>query len=132
MPRIFIDHFTVGADSIDLNGHVNNQEFVRWMQDVATAHSSEQGWTLDGLMLSKRGDCIPAQDGKPVMWVVMGAGVLYTRRDGSACVQVKAGQMGVVVYHADGRAEHGVFDARQLWEEMTGIRLRQMVLWEEE
>jgi acyl-CoA thioester hydrolase len=47
MPRIFIDHFTVGADSIDLNGHVNNQEFVRWMQDVATAHSSEQGWTLE-------------------------------------------------------------------------------------
>lgn len=46
MPRIFIERFTVGADSIDLNGHVNNQEFVRWMQDVATAHSSEQGWTL--------------------------------------------------------------------------------------
>ncbi len=47
MPRIFIERFTVGADSIDLNGHVNNQEFVRWMQDVATAHSSEQGWTLE-------------------------------------------------------------------------------------
>jgi len=46
MPRIFIDRFTVGADSIDLNGHVNNQEYVRWMQDVATAHSSAQGWTL--------------------------------------------------------------------------------------
>lgn len=92
----------------------------------------EQGWTLDGLMLSKCGDCIPAQDGKPVMWVVMGAGVLYTRRDGSQCVKVKAGQMGVARYYADGRAEHGVFDARQLWEEMTGIRLRQMVLWADE
>lgn len=91
----------------------------------------QSGWTLDGLTLCKRGDCIPARDGKPVMWVVMGAGVLYTRRDGSKCVQVKAGQIGVVAYHADGHAEHGLFDARQLWEEMTGIRLRQMVLWAE-
>ena len=43
MPRIFVEKLTIGADSIDLNGHVNNQEYVRWMQDVATAHSSAQG-----------------------------------------------------------------------------------------
>ena len=47
MPRIFVDRLTICADSIDMNGHVNNQEYVRWMQDVATAHSGEQGWTME-------------------------------------------------------------------------------------
>ena len=47
MPRIFVDRLSIGADSIDMNGHVNNQEYVRWMQDVATAHSGEQGWTME-------------------------------------------------------------------------------------
>ena len=46
MPRIFVDRLSIGADSIDMNGHVNNQEYVRWMQDIATAHSHEQGWTV--------------------------------------------------------------------------------------
>ena len=46
MPRIFVERLTIGAESIDMNGHVNNQEYVRWMQDVATAHSSAQGWNM--------------------------------------------------------------------------------------
>ena len=46
MPRIFVEQLSIGADSIDLNGHVNNQEYVRWMQEIATAHSHEQGWTV--------------------------------------------------------------------------------------
>ena len=46
MPRILVEPFTIAAESIDLNGHVNNQEYVRWMQDIATAHSHEQGWTV--------------------------------------------------------------------------------------
>lgn len=46
MPRVLVERFAVPADSIDMNRHVNNQEYVRWMQDIATAHSHEQGWTL--------------------------------------------------------------------------------------
>lgn len=46
MPRILVERFVVPPDSIDMNGHVNNQEFVRWMQDIAMAHSHEQGWTV--------------------------------------------------------------------------------------
>lgn len=38
--------FTVPGDAIDLNGHVNNLEYLRWMQAVATAHSDALGWTL--------------------------------------------------------------------------------------
>jgi len=45
MPRIHVERFTVDSSSIDQNGHVNNQEYVRWMQDIATAHSDQQGWT---------------------------------------------------------------------------------------
>lgn len=30
---------------LDLQGHVNNVEFVRWMQDAAVAHISSLGWT---------------------------------------------------------------------------------------
>ena len=47
MPRILVEPFTIAPESIDMNGHVNNQEYVRWMQDIATAHSHEQGWTVD-------------------------------------------------------------------------------------
>lgn len=46
MPRILVESFTIVPESIDMNGHVNNQEYVRWMQDIATAHSHEQGWTV--------------------------------------------------------------------------------------
>jgi len=46
MPRILVAPLTIAPESIDMNGHVNNQEYVRWMQDIATAHSHEQGWTV--------------------------------------------------------------------------------------
>lgn len=35
----------VGASAIDANGHVNNVEFVRWMQDAATRHADAAGCT---------------------------------------------------------------------------------------
>ncbi len=34
-------------DAIDENGHVNNVEYVRWMQDVAVMHSEAQGFGLE-------------------------------------------------------------------------------------
>jgi acyl-CoA thioester hydrolase len=37
--------FVVPADSIDANGHVNNVEFVRWMQDAAVSHADAAGCT---------------------------------------------------------------------------------------
>lgn len=29
---------------IDLNGHVNNVQYIQWMQDAAMAHSAALGW----------------------------------------------------------------------------------------
>jgi hypothetical protein len=35
----------IGPDAIDANGHANNVEFVRWMQEAAIAHSDAVGCT---------------------------------------------------------------------------------------
>ena len=47
MPRIHAHPITVLPESIDALGHVNNQEYVRWMQEAAIAHSDAQGWPLE-------------------------------------------------------------------------------------
>jgi acyl-CoA thioester hydrolase len=47
MPRIFIKQFEVGADAIDVMGHVNNQEYLRWMEEIAIEHSTAQGWPME-------------------------------------------------------------------------------------
>lgn len=47
MPRIFVRSLIVPEDAIDAIGHVSNIEYVRWMQEVATEHSTAQGWPLE-------------------------------------------------------------------------------------
>jgi acyl-CoA thioester hydrolase len=45
-PRTAFEHeFTVPAEAIDTNGHVNNVAFVQWMQDIAIAHFRALGGT---------------------------------------------------------------------------------------
>jgi acyl-CoA thioester hydrolase len=48
----FLHNIQVSESSIDENGHVNNVEYVRWMQDAAIAHADAAGCTsatkLDG------------------------------------------------------------------------------------
>jgi len=36
----------VPESAIDANGHANNLEYLRWMQEAATAHSEARGWPL--------------------------------------------------------------------------------------
>ena len=38
-------HFTVPPDAIDGNGHANNVEYVRWMQEIAKSHAEVCGGT---------------------------------------------------------------------------------------
>jgi acyl-CoA thioester hydrolase len=47
MPTVFEYHLTVSDDAIDGQGHVNNLEYVRWMQQAAVAHSNAQGWPAE-------------------------------------------------------------------------------------
>jgi len=44
MPDVFEYLHTVGEESIDGLGHVNNVAYVEWMQSAALAHSAAQGW----------------------------------------------------------------------------------------
>ncbi len=46
MPRIFTREITVAEPDIDIQGHVNNLRYLKWMQDVAVAHSTAQGWPM--------------------------------------------------------------------------------------
>lgn len=45
MPQEHIHTFEVPQSAIDVNGHANNVEFVRWMQDAAVAHADAAGCT---------------------------------------------------------------------------------------
>lgn len=40
---VYIHSLSVEPPAIDGNGHVNNVEYVRWMQDAAVAHSDSVG-----------------------------------------------------------------------------------------
>ena len=44
MAAIFDYLHTVSDDEIDGQGHVNNLQYLKWMQSAAIAHSSAQGW----------------------------------------------------------------------------------------
>ena len=47
MPRIHEKTVTVGDESIDVLGHVNNREYLRWMEEVALEHTALQGWPTE-------------------------------------------------------------------------------------
>jgi acyl-CoA thioester hydrolase len=47
VPRIFVKSLTVTEDVIDVQRHVNNQAYLRWMQDVAIEHSAARGWSME-------------------------------------------------------------------------------------
>jgi acyl-CoA thioester hydrolase len=45
MGKAYEFEFDVPDAAIDANGHANNVEFVRWMQDAAVAHADAAGCT---------------------------------------------------------------------------------------
>jgi len=47
MIRVYSHRFTVPPEAIDVHRHVNNIEYLRWMQDVAMAHSAALGWPME-------------------------------------------------------------------------------------
>ncbi len=47
MPAIFETTLAIPETAIDVHGHVNNIEYLRWMQQVAVEHSDAQGWTME-------------------------------------------------------------------------------------
>lgn len=57
MNAIYEHRFTVAAEAMDRNGHVNNVEYIRWMQDAAVAHARASG-------------CLQATEAAGAVWVV--------------------------------------------------------------
>jgi acyl-CoA thioester hydrolase len=47
MHRIFRLQLIVPQEAVDEFGHVNNQRYIAWMQEVATAHSAANGWPME-------------------------------------------------------------------------------------
>jgi acyl-CoA thioester hydrolase len=52
MPRVFVKQIEVGKDAIDVMNHVNNQEYLRWMEEIAIEHSAAQGWPMERYLQS--------------------------------------------------------------------------------
>jgi acyl-CoA thioester hydrolase len=46
MPQIYQYKLEIAKDALDVNGHVNNLEYLRWMQLAAVFHSDVQGCTM--------------------------------------------------------------------------------------
>jgi acyl-CoA thioester hydrolase len=67
MPRIHVREFTVPESAIDVNRHVNNLEYLRWMQDVAVEHSAARGWDRARYLAAR------------VVWVVRSHAIEYLR-----------------------------------------------------
>lgn len=52
--RIFTYSIRVADDAIDRLGHVNNCEYLRWMEAAATAHAAQNGWAYADLVGIRR------------------------------------------------------------------------------
>lgn len=63
---VYIHEITVGPQAIDANGHANNIEFVRWMQEAAVAHADAAG-------------CSAATRDAGATWVVRSHQIEYLR-----------------------------------------------------
>jgi len=66
MPQIHRYEFVVPREAEDRNGHVNNVEYLRWMQDAAMRHSDTSG-------------CTAATNAVGATWVVRSHKIVYLK-----------------------------------------------------
>ena len=55
MPRIFEKQHTVTENDIDFLGHVNNEVYLAWFNELAIDHSSAQGWSSEKYLANGAG-----------------------------------------------------------------------------
>lgn len=65
--RIFTQRFVVGESDVDMQRRVSNLRYVEWMQDLAVAHSTAQGWSMERYAAAGQG------------WVVYRHAITYKR-----------------------------------------------------
>jgi acyl-CoA thioester hydrolase len=99
---VFVRTFEPAAGDIDENGHVNNVVYVRWVQDIATAHwrsraprEAQACWTWVVLRheIDYRRPLLPGDKAEARTWVGKCSGprfIRYVRIDrpgGEVCAQ---------------------------------------------
>jgi len=47
MPAVHTRTFIVPEEAVDVHRHINNLEYLKWMQEIAIEHSALQGWGVD-------------------------------------------------------------------------------------
>ena len=60
MIDIYQFEFTVGKESIEILGHVNNREYLRWMEKAAIEHAASLGWDAQAYL--QRGETWVARE----------------------------------------------------------------------
>lgn len=89
----------------------------------------DAGWSLDRLLAAHPCDMTPATDTAPSVWIKVGE-CMFADRAGDVRVKLKPHQIGVAFYWRDGRNEHAVFDARQLWDDIVNPKPVQLNFFE--
>jgi acyl-CoA thioester hydrolase len=86
--REFAQEFVAGADDIDELGHVNNAVWVRWIQDIATAHweaaadpahVAAYAWVVTRHEIDYRGNLTEGQRVTAETWVGEPRGARFDR-----------------------------------------------------
>jgi acyl-CoA thioester hydrolase len=86
--REFAREFVAGADDIDELGHVNNAVWVRWIQDIATAHweaaadpahVAAYAWVVTRHEIDYRGNLTEGQRVTAETWVGEPKGARFDR-----------------------------------------------------
>lgn len=65
--RIFTQRIVVGEADVDMQRRVSNLRYVEWMQELAVAHSTAQGWSMERYVAAGQG------------WVVYRHAITYKR-----------------------------------------------------
>jgi acyl-CoA thioester hydrolase len=99
---VFAQRLEPTAADFDENGHVNNGVYVRWVQEVATAHwraraseAAQRSWTWVVLRheVDYRRALLPGETAQARTWVGACTGARYVRYvridgpDGAVCAQ---------------------------------------------
>lgn len=87
----------------------------------------ERGCQLTALLVAHPCAMTPSTDTTPSVWVKVG-GLMFADPAGDERVKLKLYQIGVAFYWRDGRNEHAVFDARQLWDDIVNPKPVQLAM----
>jgi len=105
---------------------------MRTPQEIAIAciqHAIEHGQTVEGLLRTWQCGCEPDL-GDGSVWINIAGGRLYPNKESSENIKVKPFQIGVSIYRKDGNNAYGIFDVREIWEELINPKPKQLSLFE--